>query len=212
MNLKNSNYDNETSNVFNLKKELDYSISNADSIDSRVLNVCMEAEKNYLANQKTIREIQNIKKYNKKSITWEDGFNSNLNDEVKFRTPHEFFFLSSDSEAREKNRNNSENKIFQTQNTCKEINKNDSVNFNSKFQNWENVNIKNSRSSNGAKFSYQRINIDNNLRDKVIKETINDENYRVELHTENYLHNKLKISHRNLKSGKKCLACELKRK
>jgi hypothetical protein len=85
------NYDSN----FNIIKEIEYNEKNADFIDDRIWKVCRDAENNYDKNQRTVKEIERLKKfdfklkdYNKKKqiddeIKIKNEFKSYQNDQLK---------------------------------------------------------------------------------------------------------------------------------
>jgi hypothetical protein len=69
------NYDSN----FNIIKEIEYNESNTDFIDNRIWKVCKDAENNYDQNQKTVKEIQKLKKFD---IVYKDK-KTYVNDNIK---------------------------------------------------------------------------------------------------------------------------------
>src|SRR4051794_12206335 len=75
--------------IFNIQNELDYSIDHSSLIDKRVLKVCSDAERNFLDNQNSIRDIQRLKSLNSKhDLNQLTNFNRKnyLNDNQNIKT------------------------------------------------------------------------------------------------------------------------------
>lgn len=188
--------ENESSYLFNINRELDYSISNSDSIDQRVLTVCLQAEKKYLENQKTVREIENMRKsesrLNKSNSTNTISPRSkNINNRPNRMSYDDKFYYIPETYNYEDNSQIplQKKQYFEHVNKSVNFHKNDS-NMRSTFQTDRYKSIEN---FNQMKSSQTQTFDDNG------------ENYKL-------LHDKLKINHRELKSGNKCIACELKKK
>jgi hypothetical protein len=144
---------------------LDYTQNFSNSIDSRVLQVCTEAENNYIENQNRIREIKQMKSFEK--INNLLGFNSQEH-EIRYfdeNYNHKNFQKDLDNQnavlARERDRN------------LNGITRNMKENF--------------SNSSKMDQFAGKNSEADKS----------------------NF---KIPFKHNHSKSGKKCIACELKRK
>lgn len=134
---------NEITKFFNIINELDYSVKNYSKLDSRVLQICKDAEIDYLKNKETTEEIKRLKSSQQ--------------------------FTSRSMQP-------------------KKITKNA-------------IEIQDNLSKAGRKSKEFLAS------SKQIKKSESDL-----LRNEEYFNPNLKIPHRHLKSGSKCMACDLKRR
>lgn len=210
--------DRSGTNFFNIRKELDYSVSNTGSIDSRVLQVCNDAESNYLENQNTINEIKRMKHFDYRGVISD---NKNSKNRIQKRDSDE----ANKEYRRNYNRSNSKNiNIVENDNPNKRsLSKPKSQNFDgikSPILDERNLRYSDIRKSNSEvnnekyyAFSNQSLNVINK------KSIDNSENKfsekiksnRIDIRTSNSGIN-IPFNHNHMKSGKKCIACELKKK
>jgi hypothetical protein len=213
-------YDDESSN-YSLNKELDYSISEASHIDSRILQVCKNAESNFLENQKAVKEVKKMRdndhklhfskikenKSNKreilKQIDSDDKHNLELNDNI-FRKNIINYPVVIDKEK--------------LQNQDREINS----------FNYKEILSKNEYRSNLKEEENNKADIidKNNQRNSFIDRNSSldkDVKYKSALKLqktvkstfqENIPENnkRLSLTHKHVINGKKCTACELKKR
>jgi hypothetical protein len=213
-------------NFYNARRDLDYSMNSDTTLDSRVLKVCQEAENNFLENQRAIKEIQKLKnmdfKYRFSSNRYEDNYDNKEireNRDINYSTiskgrpsgvseishsPLVTFSNNSNNTHRDSNskRNYLEKEIFEKERVGKIVNFDKY--FNNNYSNENHIlNLKNTgRSLSSLKISNTNKNSDKN-------------NLQVhEVSNSSSISNKYKIpiKHKHLKSGKRCIACELKKR
>jgi hypothetical protein len=188
-----------SNNFLNIKNELSYSnsINNNDSIDNRVLKVCSDAENSYLQNQKAIKEIQQLKNNNLKFIKLDTSTRIKNYQQINDINMLNYDFVGDYNKITDNNNKNvqidNNNKAKIIQKDSHEVNKLNEDKVNNSYYNLANQSIN---------FANKTMNRNENKINPLL------------FSSKTFINNKLQNSHSHshLKSGKKCVACELKRK
>lgn len=216
----------ESLNFSNVRRDLDYSINSDSNLDIRVLKVCQEAENNFLENQRAIKEIKKLKntdfKYRFSSNRYGENNDYRETRDINYSTishckpsgisemshsPLVTFSNNSNNTHRDSYfiRNQEEKENFEKEKLGKIVNFDKFLKNSNSYNNVNenhNLNIKNSnRSLSSLKVSNSNKNDKNNFQvQEVSNESLVSNRY------------KIPIKHKHLKSGKKCIACELKKR
>jgi hypothetical protein len=175
-----------TETLYNYAKQIDYSLNSSSCIDDRVLKVCQQAEKNFLENKKSIKEIKSMKKTTDVKLKTSNNFPKNEYTDLRLIEN----FVKSDYVI---NNKSSGGKIFDDK-------------FNRKNENIEQYyavpNNKIEIDKNYNLMSFNRQSLDNKLE-------FQNQNFRESNSKDKY---KLPFKHKHLKSGRKCVKCEITKK
>jgi len=187
-----------TETLYNYAKQIDYSLNSdtSNNIDDRVLKVCQQAEKNFLENKKSIKEIESMKKSTEikktKASNTCNNFNFPKNEYSDLRLIDNF--VKSDYVINNKSSSQGD-KIFEDK-------------FNRKNENIEQYyavpnTIKSIEIEKMDKYQ------NTNLTSKEFPDN------KMEFKNQNYTDKdkyKLPFKHKHLKSGRKCVKCEITKK
>jgi hypothetical protein len=199
----------EMFNFFNINKELDYTMTSDNYIDRRVLKVCKDAEENYIENQNKIIEIQTMKNkikfiqiesHRKKRegrsidslngsniVNYEYGYNATTNDvNVNGNETDDSLQIKESYIINSTHDNTFSDKYFKNYHKIANESLNNMNNGSTKFS-------QEIQNNNKFNINVSQANEDNN-------------NHFYQLSS------RLNLTHKHLKSGRKCIACDLKKK
>jgi hypothetical protein len=211
-------YDSESFS-YSLNKELDYSVSEASQIDSRVLQVCKDAENSFLENQRSIKEIKKMREVDYKlNFSKTNQNKSKSRENIKHRYSNNYSEFNENSLIKNINKNPviiDKEKIQKREN---HLNYNNNKQILHNEVNKTKLKLDENKISNNNKINflphshhYKNLSIDLDLNIKSpSKLQKKDKNTLQENTSENY--KRLNLTHKHIKSGKKCIACELKKR